>query len=100
MNLKKTTISNGVQKIGEKAFIDCIMLENTMFPEKLHEIQDKAFQNYRILEELIFTYRIKSIGGVLCVNLGKIYFSGDKLPYFGENAFFLQSKFARKNDRN
>lgn len=61
-NLKKITLNPGLKKIGEKAFWDCVMLEDAVIPEGVISIGKEAFFNCGSLLRIEIPTTVLTIG--------------------------------------
>lgn len=58
----KIVISDGITKIGKRAFADCISVISVELPETIKEIAENAFSGCEKLKELLLPASIESIG--------------------------------------
>jgi hypothetical protein len=89
MQLEKMSLPKELFRIGKGAFKGCQSLKNVAFGERLNAIEEEAFANCIILEELVFpdnmeVLRAHAFEG--CIGLKKIVF-GKKLEHIDDFAF-------------
>ena len=76
-SLKKVILPEGIKKVGESAFYNCVALEKIILPYGLNEIGEYAFGMCGSLKEITFPEGLTKLGnGALseCIRLEKINF--------------------------
>ena len=91
--LKKITIPDTISKINERAFIECISLENLVIPSSVTEIGIEAFEKCKSITDIHIPSSVKKIDEEAfrdCESL-KTLFIEDGLIEIGMEAFFCSS---------
>jgi len=70
--LKEVVFNEGLQKIGMRAFEQCIELECINFPSTLVEMDDSAFQYCRDLREVVLNEGLRKIGNFSFSNCSQL----------------------------
>lgn len=87
--LEEVTVPNGVEKICEGAFRDCVALKRVNLPEGLREIEDDAFAGCCELSEVELPEGLTTIGNSAFKGCGKL--TDINIPgtveRIGDNAF-------------
>ena len=87
--LEEVTVPNGVEKICEEAFRDCVALKRVNLPEGLREIEDDAFAGCCELSEVELPEGLTAIGNSAFKGCGKL--TDINIPgtveRIGDNAF-------------
>lgn len=102
--LKRATISEGVQTIGDSAFAGCAGLTDIDIPDSLLYIDKNAFKNCGSLKSLVTGEELLSIGKSAfegCTGLTEVNISDSSdLNYIGEYAFKNCGKLKAFNMNN
>lgn len=88
--IKSIVIPEGVEEIGDGAFLNCIGLEKVVLPNSLKNINDGAFAGCINLKEINIPDGVTSIGAYafqFCVNLQNISIP-DSVTTIGEMALY------------
>lgn len=89
IKLKKVTMEDGVEEIGDSAFVGCTGLEKLTLPKSLKKIGMASFGGCTSLEELIIPDKVEEIGQSAFKDCEKIdsLFLGEGLKEIGDSAF-------------
>lgn len=87
--LKKLKMEEGVEEIGDSAFVGCEALEELQLPKTLKKIGVAAFGGCVALEELIIPDKVEEIGQAAFKDCEKIdsLLLGEGLKELGDSAF-------------
>lgn len=83
-------IMNGITKIGNNSFTDCVNIGDVVFPSTVKKIGNQAFAGCKNITEVIIPYGVTEIGKyafINCKNLKKVYIP-DSVVKYGESCFY------------
>lgn len=95
INLQNIRLSEQLSEMSSEVFQGCSSLKEITIPDNVTTIENDAFENCTKLEKIVIGKNVSSIPGKKgytsspfyeCVNLSKIYFTGDA-PHFDDGAF-------------
>lgn len=89
-NVKEVVIKEGITRIGNRTFEDCVKLTKISMPSTLESIGDSAFYDCYGLTKVVLPNSVKEIGNGcfwFCKNMTTLVLS-NQLEYVGQLAFF------------
>lgn len=93
--LKKVTLNDGLETIGESAFNGCTSLQEVAIPESVTTVEASAFYGCSSLKHLVFPPATNLFSGSVtygCNNLQSICILADDARYMGSNDKFNMAK--------
>ncbi len=87
--LKKVKMEDGVEEIGDSAFVGCIGLGELEFSQTLKKIGESAFSGCNALTEIVIPDKVEEIGEAAFKDCEKVdsLQLGESLAKIGESAF-------------